>query len=56
VLVSDERMQQGQSPYGIIPALPSTFLLDREGRVVGAWQGMAGHEDVSRAVEKLLRR
>jgi len=56
VLVSDEGMQQGRSAFGLIPALPSTFLLDKEGRVAGAWQGMAGHEDMSRAVRKLLRR
>lgn len=56
VLVSDEGMQKGQSAFGLIPALPATFLLDKEGRVAGAWQGMAGHEDVSKAVEKLLRR
>jgi thiol-disulfide isomerase/thioredoxin len=55
VLVSNERLQQGRSAFGLIPALPSTFLLDREGRVAGAWKGMARHEDMSRAVEKLLR-
>jgi thiol-disulfide isomerase/thioredoxin len=56
VLVSDEPMQQGRSAFGLIPALPATFLLDKEGRVAGAWQGMAGHEDVSKAVTTLLRR
>jgi thiol-disulfide isomerase/thioredoxin len=56
VLVSDEGMQQGQSAFGLIPALPTTFLLDKEGRVAGAWKGMAGHEDVSKAVRTLLRR
>lgn len=56
VLVSNERLQQGRSAFGLIPALPTTFLLDREGRVAGAWKGMAGHEDVSQAVRKLLRR
>jgi thiol-disulfide isomerase/thioredoxin len=56
VLVSNEAMQQGQSAFGLIPALPATFLLDKEGRVAGAWQGMAGHEDVSNAVQTLLRR
>jgi thiol-disulfide isomerase/thioredoxin len=56
VLVSTEAMQQGQSAFGLIPALPATFLLDKEGRVAGAWQGMAGHEDVSKAVRTLLRR
>ncbi|HEX8437342.1 TlpA disulfide reductase family protein [Archangium sp.] len=56
VLVSNEGMQQGQSAFGLIPALPATFLLDKEGQVAGAWQGMAGHEDMSKAVETLLRR
>jgi thiol-disulfide isomerase/thioredoxin len=56
VLVSDAAMQQGQSPYGLIPALPATFLLDKEGQVAGAWQGMAGHQALSDAVHTLLKR
>jgi thiol-disulfide isomerase/thioredoxin len=56
VLLSDEPMQKGRSAYGLIPSLPSTFLLDKEGQVAGAWKGMAGHARVSQAVEKLLRR
>jgi thiol-disulfide isomerase/thioredoxin len=56
VLVSNESMQQGQSAFGLIPALPSTFLLDKEGQVAGAWKGMASHEDMRKAVETLLRR
>jgi thiol-disulfide isomerase/thioredoxin len=56
VLVSNEDMQQGRSAFGLIPALPTTFLLDREGRVAGAWKGMASHEDMSKAVQTLLRR
>ncbi|WNG36886.1 TlpA family protein disulfide reductase [Archangium violaceum] len=56
MLVSDERMQQGQSAFGLIPALPAAFLLDKEGQVAGAWQGVASYEDTSQAVEKLLRR
>ena len=56
VLVSTEDMQQGRSAFGLIPALPATFLLDREGRVAGAWKGMASHEDMSKAVQTLLRR
>ncbi len=56
VLVADEETREGQSPFGLIPALPTTFLLDEEGRVAAAWKGMAGHEDVAQAVERLLRR
>lgn len=56
VLVSDERMQKGGSAFGLIPALPATFLLDREGQVAGAWQGTAGHAALAKAVETLLKR
>ena len=56
ILLSDESLQQGRSAYGIIPALPATFLLDREGRVAGAWQGVASRQALEEAVEALLRR
>ncbi|MET0401072.1 MAG: TlpA disulfide reductase family protein [Cystobacter sp.] len=56
VLVSDEALQQGRSAFGLIPALPATFLLDKEGRVAGAWKGMAWHAALSEAVDTLLRR
>jgi thiol-disulfide isomerase/thioredoxin len=56
VLVADERIRSGQSPYGTITALPTSFILDRQGRVVAAWQGVAGHEDVSKAIEKTLKK
>jgi thiol-disulfide isomerase/thioredoxin len=56
VLVADERIIAGQSVFGPIRALPTTVILDREGRAVAAWQGVAGHEDVSKAIEKQLGR
>lgn len=55
VLVADERILSGQSVFGAIVALPTSFILDRQGRVVAAWQGVAGHEDVARAIEKTLK-
>ncbi|HYI02201.1 TlpA disulfide reductase family protein [Hyalangium sp.] len=56
VLLADERIISGQSVFGPIMALPTSFILDRQGRVVGAWQGMAGHEDLAKAIEKTLKR
>jgi thiol-disulfide isomerase/thioredoxin len=56
VLVADERILSGQSVFGTIIALPTSFILDREGRVVAAWQGLAGHEDMAKAIEKTLRK
>jgi peroxiredoxin len=55
VLVADERILSGQSVFGTIVALPTSFILDRQGRVVAAWQGVAGHEDVAKAIEKTLK-
>ena len=56
VLLADESIIAGQSAFGPIQALPTTVILDREGRAVAAWQGVAGHEDVSKAIEKTLGR
>lgn len=56
VVVADERMREGRSAFGLIPALPTTFLLDREGQVAVAWQGTASAEALTEAVQKLLKR
>jgi thiol-disulfide isomerase/thioredoxin len=56
VLLADERIIAGQSVFGPIRALPTTVILDREGRAVAAWQGVGGHEDVAKAIEKTLGR
>jgi hypothetical protein len=56
VLLADERIRDGRSAFGPIRAIPTTFLLDREGKVLGAWQGMAPHEAVAEAIEKALKR
>lgn len=56
VLVADENIRSGQSAFGMIAALPTSVILDRQGRAVAAWQGVAGHEDMAKAIEKLLKR
>lgn len=56
LLVADERIISGQSAFGPIIALPTSFILDRQGRAVAAWQGVAGHEDLAKAIEKTLKR
>lgn len=56
VLLADARVIEGRSAFGPIRAIPTTFLLDREGKVLGAWQGMAPHEAVAEAIEKALKR
>ncbi|NMO20496.1 TlpA family protein disulfide reductase [Pyxidicoccus fallax] len=54
VLVADVRMHEGLTAFGHIRALPTTVLLDKRGRAVAAWQGVEGHGDVAKAIEKLL--
>ncbi|MCE9671139.1 TlpA family protein disulfide reductase [Myxococcus stipitatus] len=54
VLVATDWMRDGRSAFGPIKALPSTVLLDRRGRAVAAWEGVEGHDDVAKAIEKLL--
>lgn len=56
VVVADERVREGQSAFGLIPALPTTFLLDREGQVAAAWQGTASPDALTEAVQRLLER
>lgn len=56
VLVADDRMREGLTAFGHIRALPTTVLLDRRGRAVAAWQGVEGHTEVAKAIEKLLTR
>ncbi|HEX8704981.1 MAG TPA: TlpA disulfide reductase family protein [Myxococcaceae bacterium] len=56
VLLADERIISGRSVFGPIRELPTTVILDREGRAVAAWHGVAGHEDVSQQIEKALKR
>ncbi len=40
--------------YGGIDALPTTVLIDRDGRIAGTHVGLAGKEDFQDAIEKLL--
>ena len=47
---------RGRAPSAPSRALPTSFILDRRGRAVAAWQGVAGHEDVAKAIEKTLKR
>ncbi len=55
MLVADPPMLDGQSAFGPIRALPTSFLLDRQGRALAAWQGVAPHEALSEAIEKALQ-
>jgi len=54
LVVADERLRKGDSPFGTINVLPTTFLLGRDGAVLAAFQGMATQPALSKAVAKAV--
>ncbi|MBF5040820.1 TlpA family protein disulfide reductase [Aggregicoccus sp. 17bor-14] len=55
LVVASEPLRTGESPYGRVTSLPTFFLLDRRGEPLGAWEGIAGQEQLERAVRKALK-
>jgi thiol-disulfide isomerase/thioredoxin len=56
LVVADERLRKGDSPFGTINILPTTFLLGRDGAVLAAFQGMASQPVLSKAVAKAVEK
>lgn len=56
LVVADERIRKGDSPFGQINVLPTTFLLGRDGAVLAAFQGMATQPALSKAVAKAVEK
>jgi len=52
VLLGDDEAAQR---YGGVDALPTTFLIDREGRIAAVHVGLADRRDIEDGVEQLLR-
>jgi len=53
------RVVMGNDPtaqaYGGVDALPTTFLIDREGRIAAVHVGLTGRKDFENGIEKLLQ-
>lgn len=56
LLVADEATREGNTAYGPIRALPTTVLVDREGRAVQAWVGVTDTDALRVRVERELGR
>jgi thiol-disulfide isomerase/thioredoxin len=56
VLVASQELIEGRSPFGRILELPTSVLLDGQGRVLGAWTGLAPPERVAALIEAALPR
>jgi thiol-disulfide isomerase/thioredoxin len=56
VLEADRALIEGRSAYGTVQALPTVAVLDRRGRLVDAWTGVLGEDEVAERVRKALGR
>lgn len=54
LVLPDDRIRSGESPFGRVGALPTFFLFDRQGELLGAWEGMADPGGLERTVRKAL--
>lgn len=54
VLVADDYVRSGRSPYGVIRAIPTSVLLDRAGKVAAAYEGPADPAGLEKVIGKLV--
>ena len=52
--LDDRETYKAADPYGV-SGMPSTFLVERDGRVVARWVGLARGEELEKAVQSVLR-
>lgn len=55
VLLADARYFDGETPFGPIRVLPTTAVIDRRGRFLGAQAGLLDAVETERLVQTLLR-
>jgi thiol-disulfide isomerase/thioredoxin len=53
ILIADTATREGQSPFGRIAVLPTTFILDKTGKVRDGFVGLAPPDDLDALVNKL---
>jgi thiol-disulfide isomerase/thioredoxin len=56
VLVADEPIRSGESPFGRISALPTSMLFERVGTLLFGYQGVASPERLLAVVADAVRR
>lgn len=55
ILIADDTVRRGESPYGLIRSLPTSYLLDRQGHVAAAYEGPADPTALQSLVGELVR-
>jgi peroxiredoxin len=53
VLKADDAMIRGRTPFGDVPAIPASFLIDPEGRVAETFVGLAPIEYIRKRAAEL---
>lgn len=56
VLVGDDRLRRGDSPFGQIRELPARVLFDRSGEVIAAYSGVVAPAELERKVREAVER
>lgn len=51
VLIGNEKVAEA---YGGVPAMPETFFIARDGRIVGKMIGLKGRDEIETAIQKAL--
>lgn len=54
VLVGDDRLRSGQTPFGPIRELPARVLFDRSGQVIAAYSGIVSPSELERKVREAV--
>jgi thiol-disulfide isomerase/thioredoxin len=54
ILLADEAVMAGESPFGPIPGIPATFLIDRRGEPVTAVMGAVDQARFEALIESVL--
>lgn len=54
VALADERMLHGETPFGPLPGIPATFLIDAEGRYVEGFRGVVPFSHLQSRLQAVL--
>lgn len=54
ILIGGDEIRSGQSDFGPIPAVPVSYLIGRDGRLISAWRGLLGAKDLEGRIEDAL--
>ncbi len=54
LVVADDALRKGQTPFGQVGELPTRVLFGRDGQVIAAWSGSRSWDVLAKAVEAAL--